>query len=133
MSPCPSASAVRIAGRTRQVELRVQPTVEEAGDGPDRPAAQREDDDARRVRRPRLVEVAAEGGLQVGPRRQKLEPAGSAPLGAGPEEGRYGALADVLVRGRRHGQPGVVGEQRDHAVAVAFGEGGGEATGALAL
>jgi hypothetical protein len=42
-------------------------------------------------------------------------------------------VAAVLVRRRRHGQPGVVGEQRDHAVDVGGDVGVGEPAGHGAL
>ena len=43
------------------------------------------------------------------------------------EEGGDGRRALILQRDRRHGEPGVVGEQRDHAVDVIVGVRGGEA------
>ena len=114
-----------------QPEPRVELVKVEPGDGAD-PVARRgqHDQPGRGGGRPaRVAEVAAEGGLGVGPGGYQVH----APLAAEPEAGlqegpdRGGAL--VLVRRRGHGQPGVVGQQRDHALDVGGGVGAGEAPG----
>jgi len=80
----------------------------------------------------RLAQVGAEGELAVGP-------GGDEPVGAPVAERDLGqeagdrAVALVLQRRRRHGQPGVVGEQGDDAVHVTGLVGAGEPLDKLLL
>jgi hypothetical protein len=64
-----------------------------------------------------------------GPGRHEVHAALAAVAEARFREGGDGAGAVMLARRRRHGQPGVVGEQRDHAVDVGGDIGVGEAPG----
>ena len=81
---------------------------------------------------PRGMQVGAEGELAVGP-------GGDEPVGAPVPERDLGqeagdrVVALVLQRRRRHGQPGVVGEQGDDAVHVAGLVGAGEPLDELLL
>ena len=73
----------------------------------------------------RVADVEAERGLAVGPGRyQPGRPA--RPERGGREELRGQLASLVLERERRHGQPGVVGEQGDDAIHVGGLEGPGE-------
>src|SRR6478735_1251376 len=104
---------VRRSMGPRTVSTRRQ----EAGDGADGARAGVEDDDA--------VGTHVEGRLAVA--------AGGRELVAPAAEGCARRVPLVGVRGGRHRQPGVVGEQREHAVDVVVGEGLGEADGELGL
>jgi hypothetical protein len=66
----------------------------------------------------RIGQVAAESGLSVGPCWHELE-VGAAPASPIVEEPGDGDAALVFVRLGRHREPGVVGEQRHHALDVA--------------
>jgi hypothetical protein len=95
----------------------------EAGDGLDAVTGHGEHEQPRRGGDPfgGVDEVAAEGGLGVGAGRPQPHPAVAAVPERGAQEPGDRVDAVVLVRCRRHGQPGVVGEQREQA-----GEVGGD-------
>ncbi len=117
--------------RSGQAEPGVQLVAVKAGEGPDPRARHGEHEQPARGRRgpAGAADVAGQGGLPVGPGGHEVHGALAAVAETGPQEGRDGPGAVVLMRCRRHGQPGVVGEQRDHAVDVGGGVGVGEAAG----
>jgi hypothetical protein len=67
--------------------------------------------------------VAAERGLAVRPGGHQPRTQAGAVSRALPQEARDRRVPLVLQRGGRHGEPGVVGEQRDHASDVIVGVG----------
>ena len=80
--------------------------------------------------RPDLIaEVTGQGRLGVGLGGHQVHAAGAAVLEARAQHGPDRGDTVVLVRRRGHGQPGVVGEQRDHALDVGGDVGLGEAPG----
>ena len=128
------ASAPAAELRERQAEPR-QDAAGKTGHGLDAVAAQRENEQSVRPRVLgfcRFAQVGAEGELAVGPGGD--EPVGSAVAerDLGQEAGDR-AVPLVLQRRRRHGQPGVVGEQGDDAVHVAALVGAGEPLDELLL
>jgi cytochrome bd ubiquinol oxidase subunit II len=128
------ASAPAAELRERQAEPR-QHAAGETGHRLDAVAAQREDEQAVRPRVlgfGRFPQVGGEGKLAVGPGGD--EPVGSAVAerDLGQEAGDR-AVPLVLQRRRRHGQPGVVGEQGDDGVHVAALVGAGEPLDELLL
>ena len=96
-----------------EAEDRGQLGIEEPGDGGDPVSREGEDGQAGRVggRGVGLSEIAGEGGLGVGPGGLEPEAPPRSPRRARPQEPGDGLGPVVLIRGRRHGQPGVVGEQ----------------------
>jgi hypothetical protein len=92
----------------------------EPGDGLDLLAGRGEDEQAVRGGGPPgpVAEVTGQGGLGVGPGGHQVHAAVAAVGEAGPQHGPDGPGPVVLVRRRGHGQPGVVGEQRYHAIDV---------------
>src|SRR5260221_13368291 len=94
--------------------------VGEPGDGADLVAAEGEDDHpvGPGDRCLGAGEVAAEGGLGVGPGGHQPQ-RGAAQGGPVAQEGGDGRLALVLIRLGWHGEPGVAGEQGEHGVDVA--------------
>src|SRR5205814_1252877 len=124
----PGASR-RLGGR--QAEPR-EHAAGEAGHRLDAAAAEGEHEQAVGLWAAGFAQVGAEGELAVGP-------GGDEPVGAPVAERDLGqeagdrAVALVLQRRRRHGQPGVVGEQGDDAVHVAGLVGAGEPLDELLL
>ena len=78
-------------------------------------------------------QLAGEGGLAVGPGRDEPLPATAAPAGAVAQEVADRRAALELQRDRRHREPGVVGQQRDHPVDVIGGVSGREPRRQIAL
>ena len=120
-----SRPAAELAGR--QAEPR-QHAAGETGHRLDAVAVEGEDEQAVRPRvfgLGRLAQVGGEGGLAVGPGGEEPVGAAVAECDLGQEAGDR-AVPLVLQRRRRHGQPGVVGEQGDDAVHVAGLVGAGE-------
>jgi cytochrome bd ubiquinol oxidase subunit II len=128
------ASAPAAELRERQAEPR-QHAAGETGHRLDAVAAQREDEQSVRPRVLafcRFAQVGGKGELAVGPGGD--EPVGSAVAerDLGQEPGDR-AVPLVFQRRRRHGQPGIVGEQGDDAVHVAALVGAGEPLDELLL
>jgi hypothetical protein len=105
--------------RSRHPEVREEAALAEPGDGRDALAGEREDDESVGTsdRRLGVGEVAAEGGLAIGPREHQPEVRAAAGR-AVVQEGGDRVRALVLVRRGRHGEPRVVGEQGDNAACV---------------
>ncbi len=124
--------AGRLSGRQAE---SLEHAAGEAGHGLDAVAAEGEDEQPVGLRvlgSCGFAQVSAEGELAVGP-------GGDEPVGAPVPERDLGqepgdrVVALVLQRRRRHGQPGVVGEQGDNAVHVAALVGAGEPLDELLL
>src|SRR3954451_19390315 len=108
--------------------------VPEPGDGGDPVPLEGEHHQAVRTTDPGLGvgEIAAEGRLAIGPRGGEPERS-TAQGGTIVEEARDRRVALILEGLGRHGEPGVVGEERDDLVRVAALDCVGEATDQLAL
>ena len=113
LTPRPTAASA--AARKRE-----DTAVREPRHGGDLLALERQDEQSRGSRDLGLGgrEVTAEGGLAVGARRHEPQWR-TAAYGAVVQEGADRGAALVLVRLRRHRQPGVVGQQGYDAVDVA--------------
>ena len=109
-----------VSQRARQPEVREEAAVAKPGDGGDPVAFEGQNEDRVGGRDPslRVGEIAAEGRLGVGPRGHDAQRPATHLLPVA-EEGADRVLSLVLERQRRHGEPGVVGEQSDHLVDVA--------------
>src|SRR5271166_211884 len=112
----------------RQPEPGQVAVVHEAGDGGNLVTFQGQHDQPVRAEHRRLafLQVEPEGRLAVGPGRDQPVPSRTPPGVDVAQEAGDGLRALVLERDRRHREPGVVGQQRDHAVDVVGGERGGE-------
>src|SRR6185312_11101228 len=127
-----SRPTTELAGRQAE---SLEHAAGEAGHRLDAVTAEGEDEQAVRLRvfgLGRLAQVGGDGELAVGPGGE--EPVGSAVAerDLGQEAGDR-AVPLVLQRRRRHGQPGIVGEQGDDAVHVAALVGPGEPLDELLL
>lgn len=97
----------------------VQVLIEEARESADAFGAAGEDDDACGL----AVETNGECRLTVGARFLQIHASSAGPVDAGMQEVGDRFASDVQVGSRGHGQPGVVGQERNHAGDVVVGIG----------
>jgi hypothetical protein len=130
--PSPPASRARpqrLSGKgAGQPESREDAVVGEAGDAADAVAGESEDEQPVSVadRGVRVAQVAGEGGLPVRPGGDEPGPPGPVPERNLAQEVPDRVTSLVLKRERRHGEPGVLGEQGDDRLDVAAFERVGE-------